>query len=347
MRTRTFVPVLFLCSSLLPAQERPEAPANPRPVLVDGVIATVNDSAILLSTVRGVAKGRLNELAALQGRLSPQQLEAEMKKALAAVIDRHSLAHAAKTFGKLTPDQVDQIVDQELERDQQQQVKDVGSINAYTRELKRLGRDWPTYADEQRIEKLYDLAEEFGVRQRLARQTNLYLTPRMLRETYQNNVDLFVRPALATVLQVQFTGSGAEAAATEASTVWRLQELTPRQLADKFTDRGATALAVMDASSLAVARSAIRDFALAGPAGAVSPPVQIGQTWVVARVGEFRAARNSSFDDPKTQDELRSLCSRKVIEEFRMQAMDRARQRTEVWSLIDQQQQAAPPPKNR
>jgi hypothetical protein len=318
-------------------------------VLVDGIVPTVNDSAILLSTVRTVAKGRLNELLGLYGRLTPQQQDAEMQKALAAVVDRHSLAHAAKTLGKLTPEQVDQIVDSELERDQQQQVKDVGSINAYTRELKRLGRDWPTYELEQRIDKLYDLAEEFGVRQRLAKQTSLYLTPRMLRETYDKNIDLFVRPSLATVLQVQFSGPDAEAAATAASTVWRLQELTPRQLADKFSDRGAVALAVLEAGTLAETRAAIRDFALAGPAGAVSPPIQVGQTWVVARVGEFRAARNSSFDDEKTQDELRTLCSRKVIEEFRNQAMERARQRTEVWSLLEHQREQArtAPPKGR
>lgn len=331
---------MALCSPLLLAQETPtpapaQAPTSDRPVLVDGVVATVNDSAILITTVRTQANGRLNALQQRFGQLTGQMIEAEMQRALDSEIERHSLAHAAKSIGKFTPEQIDQIVQSELERDQQEQIRGIGSINAYSRELKRLGRDWPTYEHEQRIDKLFDIAEELGVRQRLARQTNLYLTPRMLRETYAANRDQFVRPALASVTQVMFTGPDAEAAATEASTTWRLQPMTARQVADKFTDRGAIAVGEMLTTELAGGLAEIRAFALAGPQGAVSPPIKFGNSWRVARVGEFRPARNAAFEDPATQDELRSLCSRKVIDEFREQYLERAKQRTEVWRMFD------------
>jgi hypothetical protein len=330
---RALLPVV-LCSTLLLAQERAPQPTN-RPLMVDGVIATVNDSAILLSSVRTQAASRLRELTARFGQLTSQQIEFETQRALDTEVERHSLAHAAKSIGKFTPEQIDQIVQSELERDQQEQIRDVGSINAYSRELKRLGRDWPTYENEQRIDKLYELAEELGVRQRLARQTNLYVTPRMLRETYTANRGMFVHAAEATVVQVRCTGPSARETATEASTVWRLQPMTPRQLADKFADQGAIALGEVSAAELAEAMASIRAFALAGPTGAVSPPFQIGDAWHVARVAAFRPARNATFEDSGTQDELRSLCQRKVIEEFRAQYLERAKQRTEVWRMFD------------
>ena len=76
----------------------------------------------------------------------------------------------------------------------------------------------------------------------------------------------------------------------------------------------------------------LRDFALQGPRGTVSPPIPRGNGLVdVVKIIQFVPARDGKFQDPDVQAELRQIASQKVIEELRAQAQSRAEQRTEVW----------------
>lgn len=309
----------------------PAATAPRQRFLVDGIFATVNDSAIMMSAVKDLAAGRIRAETAKGQPLTQQRLELIYRQELDREIDRHRMAQAAKSLGTWTPQQVDEIVKSELLRDQQEQVRDLGSINAFSRELKRQGRDWPTWEGEQRIDKLNELFDELAVRQRLARRQNLFLTPRMLREAWNNPQvqSRFQREAQAWVTQVQFAGPQAPAQAAAAAELWRQQDLTARQLADQYP--GARVVPPVSAREMAADLAKVAEFALTGPAGAVSPPLPIGQQIAVAKVTEFRPGRNAKFEDEAVQAELRGICLRAVFEEFQLQALERARQRTEVW----------------
>jgi hypothetical protein len=84
-------------------------------------------------------------------------------------------------------------------------------------------------------------------------------------------------------------------------------------------------------------RPELAEFALKGPEGSVSEPfvraANGGTVVELARVLEFVAARDGRFEDPDVQQEVRLMCEFRVVAEFRDQATERARQRTEVWRL--------------
>jgi hypothetical protein len=309
----------------------PQQPAPKRSLgaPVDGVVAPVNDSGLLTSQIRTLAASRLRALRA-QGGMRPEDELAVLERTLDGEIDRYRLALAAKTMSPLPPEQLEDILRREFERDRQEQVRDLGSLTRFSDELKRVGRTWPMHQREQRIQKLYELADEFAVGRRLMGQTRHFLTPGMLQKEYEANRDLFVRPGMATVVQVRFSGPDAEKNATAAAAAWRNEEITARALAERFPDAiGVGAEIAVD--KLATELAPVKEFALAGPAGAVSSPVLHRGAFVIAKVAQFAPARNDAFIDPTVQEQLRDLCTQKIIVEFREQAAERAKQRTEVW----------------
>lgn len=322
------LPTCLLCAvASLPAQADPP-PAPPRPVLVDRVIATVNDSAILWSALQTNTYGRLRTLQAQFGSVRPEDIERVNREQLNLLIDRHTMAQAAKTFGMFTPEQVENFLRRELERDEQQMIRDLGSQQAYTQALQNQGRTWQTFVSEQRVDKLAGFAEQFAVNMRLQQQENLYVTPRMLRETYQREQKFFVHEAEALVALVVFRGADAAAQAAAAAAVWREQELTSAELAARYPGSTRTDDAI--ASSMIPELS---QWALAGPLGAVSTPIERNGAVQLAKVVDYRPARNGRFEDLDVQNELRRLCRESVIGEFQKQALERARQRTEVWRV--------------
>ncbi len=309
----------------LPAQALPQ-PQPPRPILVDTIVATVNDSAIMWSALNTNAYGRLRALEARFGRLRPEDIERVFREELDALIDRNTMAQAAKTFGIFTPEQVETIFRRDLEREEQEQIRDLGSQQAFSQALQNQGRTWQTYVSEQRVDKLASYAEQFTVDMRLQRQSNLFLTPRMLRETYEREIGRFVRPAEARVALLVFQGADAAATAAAAAEAWRQEELTSRQLAQRFPS--ATPLDDAIASTLI---PELAQWALAGPLHAVSPPITRNGAVQLAKVLAYLPARNGRFEDLDVQEELRAMCQRGIVEEFRKQALERASQRTEVW----------------
>lgn len=333
---RSVLFALLASTTLGLAQERPpaapptqaQAPAR-RPWLVDSVVATVNDSAILLSELRTVAAGRIRTLIKEGNRLRPEEEKLILQRELANLIDKRQMALSVKSLGVYTPDQIESLLRSELEREKQDKVRDLGSVLELSKALKDEGRTWPTYEREQRIDKLSEFADEFAVSRRLSRNTNLFLTPRMLRETYRREIAAFVHPANARLIMVSFRGAEAQADAERAAAAWALQPQTSRELANRFP--GATPGPEMLASELASEWKPITDFALAATTGAVSPPIACRDGIYVVRVLEHRAAANGRFEDPDVQARLRNLCQQRVIAEFRQQAMERAKLRTEVW----------------
>ena len=316
----------------LPAQAPAPEPARPFGDFVDGVVATVNDASILRSQVRTLAAPRLRALRAEQ-RVRPQDAIALERAVAEQEVARHQLALAAKSFATatLTPDRIEEYLRSNAERDRQQQVAELGSLTAFSEELKRVGRTWQTQQAERRIDQLHDLAEDLAIGRRLGGQTRAFLTPTMLRRAYETHRDAFVAPARAAIVQVRFRGPDAATQAAAAAAAWRQEEVDARTLAARYP--GALPVSVeLEATSLAADLAPLQAFALAGPQGAVAEPLGLpGGAFVVAKVSRFVAARNQSFDDPEVQQILRNQCTEDLIGELRAAAQQTAAQRTEVW----------------
>lgn len=328
---RRFLPAL-LTIALSPiahasAATAPQAPKRAdRPTLIDTVVATVNDNAILWSELRSAVTGRVNTEIAQAGGITPQRERAIQREVLNELINQRRMGQAAKTFGATTPEQVESMVQSMMDRDRQEMVRDLGTQTAVSRELQRTGRTWQTKQAELRQQKLAEIAESIAVYSRLSQQSNLHLTPLMLRQTYARHRDLFVHPPQAQVSQVLFRGAEAESRAREAAEIWRRQGLSARELANRFPDT-----LVLDDLLATQLTGDLRDFALQGPQGQVRDPVAVPAGFQVAKVVQFAGARNGRFEDPEVQEQLRELCRRQVVLEFRQQALELARDRTEVW----------------
>ncbi|MCK5941725.1 MAG: peptidyl-prolyl cis-trans isomerase [Planctomycetes bacterium] len=309
-------------------QPGPGQPALPKKLFVDSVVASINDSALLQSKVFAAASGSIRGQESQIGRpLSLNEIGQLTMVELRKLVSDYQMAQSARSFGQFPPERFDMILESELERDKQDRVRDLGSYGELSAELERSGQTWQTYANGQRIEKLQMLAEQFAIYERLRKQSNLYLTPRMLRETYAQYQDQFVRDALAQVAVVTFRGSDAAAQAQAASDLWANNVLTAREVADRFP--GSTPLPAIRARDL---QPKLKEFALRGPVGNVSQPIPRGNGLVdVVRIMQYLPARDGKFEDPEVQAEVRRIASEKVILEFRGQALQRARQRTEVW----------------
>ena len=321
---------MLLGAGFVAAQNGPgnQKPQLPKRLFVDSVVASINDSAILQSKVFAASSGDILGKENEYGGPLPMQVVADLTgQALRKLISDYQMAQSARSFGNIPPERFEMILESELERDKEELRRDLGGYGELSAELDRTGQTWRTYANGQRIEKLQMLAEQFSIWERVRKQSNLYLTPRMLRETYQQAREQFVRPALAQVSLVTFRGPEAAKNAQAASDLWADKVLTAREVASKFA--GATPVSLIRAKGL---QPKLRDFALAGPVGNVSQPIPRGNGLIdIVKVMQFVPARNGKFEDPEVQAEVREIASRKVILEFRGQALKRARDRTEVW----------------
>jgi hypothetical protein len=297
-------------------------------LFVDSIVASVNDSSILQSKLFQASEGDINGREAEGGRMSLDQIQSLTISSLRSLVSDYEMAQSARSFGNFPPERFDAILNSELERDKQDRVRELGTDFAVSEELARTGETWQTRRESMRIEKLTRLAKEFAIHQRLNKQSNLYLTPRMLRETYQRNRSLFVRDAAANVAIIEFYGANAEQNATAAVQHWRTYNWTAAEIAAKFGPE-ATAGLTLPARSL---DRSLKTWALAGPANQVSDPISIGRgNFKIAKIMEHITASDGQFEDPLVQAVVRRMARDKVLREFTEQAQQRARNRSMVW----------------
>ena len=312
------------------ASQAPTVRSRPRPLPIDMVVATVNDSAILLSELRSVTLGTIRSLRASGRIVSPNDESLLLRRELKGLIDKRRLALSIHSMGIYTPEQIDGYVKSVLEQDRLEKQRDVGSMLGLSQTLKEEGRTWPTYEREQRLEKLSEFAEDATVRRRLGSSNGtLFLTPRMLRETYEREKAAFVHEAHWRVAMIEFTGPDAKDHAVGAAASWALQAMSAREMAATFPD--ARSLGETGDDGLADHLRPVAEFAQKGPAGAVSPPLEIRGAWYVARVLQYLPAENGRFEDPEVQARLRLALQNRVRTEFEKQAIERAEDRTVVW----------------
>ena len=217
--------LLLLASTALAQEPAPQQgpPAPPGELLpIDGVAATVNDVAILVSQLRMATRAeqrtRETELGHPPG---PAESRRILANELQKLVDSHALAQSAKTLGILPPDRVEQIFQDQLREQQESEVRELGSWLEFSRSLKNTNRTWETYYLEQRLDKMHQLAEELTVWARLQNSGNLFITPQMMRDYYQRQRDEFVHDGAAMVAICAFVGQDAEQVAQEAATIWR------------------------------------------------------------------------------------------------------------------------------
>lgn len=313
-------------------QGAPQPQSAPRGRLyVDGIVASVSDSAILQSRLFKATEGDIPEREAELGRqLRLDEVQMLSHRNLATTIDNYQMAQAARSFGNIPPERFDLILETQIEKEKEELRRSLGSYAAISDEFNQRGESWLTYQQDLRIEKLQTLAESIAIYERIRKQKNLHLTPRMLREAYRATRDtIFVRPAWARVAMVTFSGPDAQQHAQEAAEFWRTGDFGASEVAGRFPDAVA-APQLLHSSAPGLAEQ-MRAFAVAGPLGNVSDPIQRSGNYVVLYVHEHHEARNGQFSDREVQAELRQMVLERITLEFRAHALERARERTEVW----------------
>jgi hypothetical protein len=306
-------------------------------VRIDAVIATVNDSAILESELRTATAGEIRAREFRDGRqLSQAERTRVLAMELTKLIQKHQLAQSAKTLGVLPPDRIEAIFRDMLREEEAEQVRDLGSEQRFSQALEQQRRTWQSFYREQRIDKLYEIAQQLTVWGRLQNQSNLFVTPRMLRNFYREHRDMFVHGARAVVAEVAFVGERRAEHAREAAAVWAKEDLGAVALAQRFADRGALRvtdlLRIDEQSRESLGREDLIAFALGGPKGRVSEPIAAGTALRLVKIVDYLPAREGKFEDPEVQLEIRERLEREVILDLKAQALLRAEDRTYVWT---------------
>ena len=317
-------------------------------VLIDRVVATVNDTVILYSELKTLSSGE-ERTAEIQkgGKLTLPELRIIQTRNLQELINRAALAQAAKTLGVLPPERVEEIFQEMLEDDRKQQIRDFGTLMKFSEELQKTNRTWETYERDQRLAKLSDLTKQMAVYGRLQNQRGLFITPRMMRQHFaRNQVQMAEKRAKLAI--IAFPGTTTLAAANEAAEAWRQAPSTPSELATQFRDRGARELGVHMINDKSTANRPLKmvQFALAGPINNVQVVPQDAsiQVW---KITDYSGGTTRSFDDPTLQVDIRRILERQVVNFLTNQTIQRARERTEPWQPlgdIPTQMSQSPPP---
>lgn len=311
-------------------------PPRPDIVLVDRVVATVGDAAILQSRVVETAAGELRSRQQELGRpLTNEERTVILGTALERLIDQHAMAQAAKTLGVIPPSQVEAIFQHDLAEAEREQVRQFGSYQKLSEEFARRNLTWASFERDQRLERMSELTEQMAVYSRISNQQNLFITPRMMLELYRENVQAFVYGPRVTLGVVAFVGldDANRARAAEAAALWRKESLTSAELAARFADHASAQKDVVGLSQETKDKvpAFLAEFGLKSPTGAVSEPAARGSTLFIAKVLEVVPGRNSQFEDPEVQAQLRTRLEALVLSGMRRQAVARSRMRTHTW----------------
>lgn len=331
------------CSTMLLCLLAPFAAAQQQDplagaVLLDRVVATVNDAVILQREVLALTVSQINAAEAERGGpLQPSERKLIFLRNLNSKIDQHALAQAAITLGILPPERVESIFQDQLLEEERELVRKLGTLQAVTEEQARQGRNWEAFVRDQRVEKMSGLTRAMAVNSRLNNQSNLFITPRMMRTFYRENVAEFVRQSQAQLGCVAFVGDDAEQKAKVAAEVWAKETLSPQELVKRFESDGAMAAEVLliDEGARKSRRQDQVDFALAGPKDHVSAPIVDENGVKLWKVLEFQPAKKDTFEDPEVQRLIREFLEQRTIDRLLDQTRRRAKERTQVWQPPD------------
>lgn len=355
--TRRAALALATCNllALLPAQLAPP-PQKPAPppgeyVPIDRVESKVGDDAILMSRVRAMIAPDIRVKQQLKGGpLSASELNDYYQRGRGKLEDQYAMAQAAKTLGILPPDRIEALLQSRLDEAEAEEVRKFGTTARFAQALTRQNRTWESWRRDTRMQEELALTKELAVYGRLQNQANLFITPRMLRELYDYlKPHLYVTRSSASIAVVRIDASAdlqrAGEVAAAASRLWRQENLDGRGLAEKVQQQERDAH--RDPAIISFARTVegieagaeqpipqpLVDFALQHQLGEVSEPIQVGPNLWLAKVIDRVEGRNSGFDDPGVQAELRQKLEGHLFDHLIQVAVERARERTYIWRI--------------
>ena len=98
-------------------------------VVIDRVVATVNDTVILSSDLNTLASSEIRVAETTKGsKLTDAERGFILNRNLQELINRAALSQAAKTLGVLPPDRVEDLLKGMMKEDEDQQIRDFGSM---------------------------------------------------------------------------------------------------------------------------------------------------------------------------------------------------------------------------
>jgi hypothetical protein len=245
------------------------------------------------------------------------------------------MAQAAKTLGILPPARVEELVQERLREATREKVRQLGSELRFSQELREQGGSWQTFVRDERLQIMSQLTEQIAVYGRLQNQKNLFITPRMMRDFYQQNRQRYVHGPRALVSWVGFLIEGNReemlAKAHAAAEEWGKEAITSLELSKRHPGaRPQLDVTMGDEPAQHSMQPFVREFGLSNPAGKVGVIPQENAVWVL-RVQDVREASNGAFEDAWVQADIRRELELDVMLDLRRDAVKRSRERTFIW----------------
>ena len=333
--------VAFAGAHPLRAQEDPVGPqpvAQP-PVLLDSVAAVVGRRVILQSELDRTVFDFINAIDPAELPRTPENVQRIMARALREQIDAAALAEGARTLGAYDARQINQFIEQEIQRVQEERVRALGSTTEFFEELRNNNQTWEQFRAAQRDRVLREFAQVQVSSATLNVRSTLLFTPKEMLEFYETNRSLFVAGA-RTEVEVVVVGDLETAEA--AAEVWRSGMQSAEEILEAHDGiltkkyRGADAFVgpapgETEAPERTGAAPFVIEFALSGSLGDVKiHSANENVHWVMKIPGQV-PAQNRAFHERSVQQEIRESLLRKVRSNRQIKASQRARSRIRVW----------------
>ena len=309
-----------------PAAEGPDLhildPATPKGRrFYDGVIAMVGDRAILHSTIRAEVGAGIAGLLGARGSVNLSRTVELAKKALQQHLHTEVQAQSARLTDSLTPSELKEMLNAELQRYLNDMIADFGSYNSYLDALEATQTTWEEVAQRHTdlVLQQRSAAQLYAnVMSRSGSRTNLWVTPREMRRYYDEHRSEWRQSRSAEVERVLFQDQDpakAQAKAAAAAEAWRAnQALDPEALAASHDGTARAAWHVDEKAELA---PFVKAFAAEGKPMQVSEPTGGNGAYWVMRLRKVQEAIDMPFSDPRVQKAItRKLADAEL---FRMQ----------------------------
>ena len=325
-----------------PAKKATRSDDEPR--LLDRVMMTIDNRVILLSEVEetyiATLTSRMRGGMQFDARLRMRLFQQVRMKFLSSAVQ----AQSAWSIPGASPERIQQIVESELARKRQEQIKRFGSVNNLLRQEQDSGWMGSSQFIRDRRETediLFNLArQDFLARFRDRRA--LMITPRAMRAHYQQRAPE-LRTASTTLLALVRFSIGAEdeakvrATALSASKKWKTTAETGQQVASAF---GGDSLADQEVTKASAKKLQpfIQTFVDGAKEGEVSAPTLHDEAFWVLKIVSQTAAEEFHWNDPRVQNLLREELVRLETDRMLIR-LERDQEKTlKIWPPLGRRQ---------
>ncbi len=278
--------------------------------VLDEVVVTMGDKAILWSTLNEAYTARLTGLMAGGKTFNTNERVDLWREVLKSFIGEAVRSQAVKTVGKFTPDQVEEIVNREMETWQERRIQEQGSLNKFRESLKKLGESEFTLRARARNE-VYQQIARYEMEANLRDRRALMVTPAEMRKLYLKKLPEMQISASARLgmmsLKIQDPSQADEvlAKANKIIQAWGKESISSKQMAQRYGALAQQDRHIQDSGNKTSTAPWILDFVKGAKAGQVSQPIQRPTSIWILKLLEREGAQKYSFNDPKVQESLR------------------------------------------